>query len=317
MNNQTSKWTPEAGDLDGLINRYTATYELASMMAPPVEQAYCHWVAQQCFKGRGELVELGCFLGSLSRPLLNGLGETKEAAASQSTLQVYDRFLWDSSMDHWARALQLEKRPVDGGSFQFLYEQFMEGYLDRLKIHCIDFTVEKPPAETIEVLLVDVMKGFEITDNAAQAFFPKIIPGGLIIHQDYMNFAHGWIQVLTWRLRKHLRPVWVSPSSSMTAFEVISPIDEADCFVLESLPPPSPEIILEAYEWNRNEFPKEHEIVLEASEIFLLIMSGHGDTVGYDKYQAAKAKGWEKHHSFEHMIQFCKQWNFSWRGLEE
>ena len=308
QNHSNSRWAPKLGGLQDLIGTYREGYTPASMMTPPIEQAYAHWLVREAYQGSGALVELGCFLGSLSRPLLNGLRENSAERAQSTALQVYDRFLWDSSMDEWTDKLKLKKRPADGESYEYLYEDFMQGYLDRLNIHTVDFIEEKPSTPNIEVLVVDVMKGFEIADNVAQAFFPKVIPGGVIVHQDYMTFAHGWIHLLTWRLRDYLRPVWLSKWSAMTSFEVISPIDEADCFTFRSFPPESPDEILEAFQWNKEVFAssEEVEIVLSAAEVFFLIMSHHGDTVGYEKYREAESKGWLEHQAFKDMVKYCR-----------
>jgi hypothetical protein len=303
--------------LNSLRAPYLLGFQNSSMMTAPLEQAYCHWLTKERYSGTGQIVELGCFLGSLSRALLNGLAENSVEAAREAKVQVYDHFHWDPVMSTWTEGLELSRRPKVGENYQWLYEEFMADSLSKLDISTIDFITQQPAlSEPVEVLVVDVMKSLEIANNVAQAFFPKMIPGGMIVHQDYLHFYHGWIHLLTWRLRHRLKLSWLGARVALVALEVTEAIPEEECRVFQASPEEAADEIIEAYAWNRAVFPQTFEPVLRAAEVFLLIKSGLGDSLGMERYLEAKALGFSDQEAFQSMNEFCRDWDISWKGLD-
>jgi|TARA_B110000438_G_scaffold115582_1_gene113234 hypothetical protein len=109
-------------EIEKLRLNYREKYNQAQMMTAPVEHAYCHWLIKNHYTGHADIVELGCFLGSMSRALVNGLKENQTPSAHERKIQVYDRFVWIENMDQWTAGLKLENRPEIGSSYKPLYE---------------------------------------------------------------------------------------------------------------------------------------------------------------------------------------------------
>ena len=78
--------------------------------------------------------------------------------------------------------------------------------------------------EPIKILLVDAMKSNALTRQIARTFFPSLMAGGLLIHQDFKHFATSWIHILQYRLREHFRLQTSVPRSGTLSFEVLSTI---------------------------------------------------------------------------------------------
>ncbi|MCD8481414.1 MAG: hypothetical protein LR015_01280 [Verrucomicrobia bacterium] len=63
------------------------------------EQAYCEWYCSQIFSGTGAVVELGSFLGSLTKSMVDGLRANPTLATRRSKVLVHDLFWWDFVME--------------------------------------------------------------------------------------------------------------------------------------------------------------------------------------------------------------------------
>ena len=76
----------------------------------------------------------------------------------------------------------------------------------------------------IKILLVDAMKNEHTASRIASAFYPSLVTGGLLIHQDFKHYYTSWIHVIQYRLREYFRRDGSVPGSGTAAFEVIAPI---------------------------------------------------------------------------------------------
>jgi hypothetical protein len=75
----------------------------------------------------------------------------------------------------------------------------------------------------IKILLVDAMKNENLAIQIPRNFFPSLLPGSLLIHQDFKHYYTSWIHVLQYRLRQYFR-FYRSVRSGTVAFEVLAPI---------------------------------------------------------------------------------------------
>jgi hypothetical protein len=75
----------------------------------------------------------------------------------------------------------------------------------------------------IKLLLVDAMKNETLAIQIPRIFFPSLIPGSLLIHQDFKHYYTSWIHVLQYRLRQYFR-FYRSVPWGTAAFELLAPI---------------------------------------------------------------------------------------------
>jgi len=87
-----------------------------------------------------------------------------------------------------------------------------------------DLALYEWTAGPIKILLVDAMKSEKLACQIARNFYPSLITGSLLIHQDFKHFYTSWIHVLQYRLRQYFRFYRSVVGTGTAAFEVIAPI---------------------------------------------------------------------------------------------
>jgi hypothetical protein len=68
------------------------------------------------------------------------------------------------------------------------------------------------------------MKNENLAIKIPRNFFPSLLAGGLLIHQDFKHYYTSWIHVLQYRLRQYFRLDQSVLRSGTAAFEVLAPI---------------------------------------------------------------------------------------------
>ena len=86
----------------------------------------------------------------------------------------------------------------------------------RVELIRADLALYEWRAGPIKILLVDAMK--------SENFYPSLITGSLLIHQDFKHFYTTWIHILQYRLRRHFRFYRSVLRTGTAAFEVLAPI---------------------------------------------------------------------------------------------
>lgn len=175
-------------------------------MTAATERAYFRWHAQERFAGHGTIVDLGSWFGSTTVSLASGLARNPKPAARRQRIHAFDRFEWEWWMAPYASAAKLGSY-ADGESFQPEFERVVARWRQWIEVHAGDLREQSWTGEPIELLLVDAMKSWELTDAILRGFYPDLLEGaGHVIHQDFSNAFTPWIHLTTYRLREHLTP---------------------------------------------------------------------------------------------------------------
>jgi hypothetical protein len=212
--------TRKYGVLDAWACRFRpGKREWFSGMTSMSEQAYCEWYTSQLFTGRGEIVELGCWLGSLTRAMVHGLRRNRYSADGKK-IQSYDLFSWHHSFAEALRLTQFANATFqDGDDFHHLYLESIKDVQDRVVSRKADLCSEKWNGGNIEFLVVDAMKYEALVRNIQKNFFPALMPRtGILMHQDFLHFYEGWIHVTMFKLRKFFTPLCAIPDSGTFVF---------------------------------------------------------------------------------------------------
>jgi hypothetical protein len=192
------------------------------------ERAYLQQYAKHEYTGSGEIVDLGCWLGSSTIPLAIGLASNSKVEAKEERIHAYDIFIWRSSyMDQ--HFLGTEGKYKEGDSF---VEEFVE------RIHPWNHLIQVYPGDLnrigwdqrpIEFLFIDAMKSWDLANSIHKNFFPSLIPGlSLVVHQDFAHFYCVWIHLIMHRLRDYLVPLEEHPFLySSKVFRYVKAIPEA------------------------------------------------------------------------------------------
>jgi hypothetical protein len=184
-----------------------------------VEQE-CDWFrtyAARTYRGAGAVVDLGCFMGSTTICLAQGL--STNGAAKTAKIHAYDRFLWEDWMQHWWEAKGLSAPELEANSFLPEFLKQTSPWKDQIIVHSEDLAVSRWDNGPIEFLLVDVMKSPDIAESIARNFFSFLVPGkSYVAHQDFAHSWTSWIHLLQFRLRDSFAVAADLPKSGTVVF---------------------------------------------------------------------------------------------------
>jgi hypothetical protein len=191
-------------------------------MVSPAEMAFFRESAARYVGKEGAIVDLGCWLGSTSIALAQGfLDHGSQGNHRTEKVFGFDRFIWEE----WMPAHIPFGHYHAGESFLPEARRLVRDHGgDGIELVQADLTLYEWKDGPIKILLVDAMKNENIASQITTSFYPSLMPGGLLIHQDFKHYYTSWIHVIQYRLRRYFRRDGSVPGSGTVAFEVIAPI---------------------------------------------------------------------------------------------
>ncbi|MDB5069227.1 MAG: hypothetical protein JWM87_338 [Candidatus Eremiobacteraeota bacterium] len=184
-------------------------------MLTPNEQAYLYAWAARAYDGRGAVVDLGCWLGTSTIPLAEGLAANPRA--NGAVVDAYDQFVWESWMAS-ATIPSLGDRYRDGDSFLPEYRERTAPYAGRIRVHAGDLNGEHWRGGPIALLFNDVSKSWSLAATVLREFWPAAGAGALIVEQDFVHAYCYWLHLIAWAMRDRLEPVGVVPQAASFVF---------------------------------------------------------------------------------------------------
>jgi hypothetical protein len=174
------------------INTPWSSFEVPHCNIPSMiteeEKAYYLYVTS-FFSGKGEVVEVGPWLGSSTFHIVSGL--VRNPAFSGKVLHVFDDFVWRSSwMD---RHFPHENPPSNYSCFQPLFERYVRRIKSHLRIArrrlIIQDGNEKVAAfawkgQSIEMCFIDCGRNLVINDAWYDVLSPSFIPDTTLIMME-------------------------------------------------------------------------------------------------------------------------------------
>lgn len=190
-------------------------------MTSQSERDFLEDYAARVFSCSGTIVDLGSWLGSLTVSLLAGMKRNPIVARQGADLHAYDIFQWADWMKPWQ--LYNEGVPLKTG------DTFLPEFVRRVDphdpqkwmlIHAGDIQRMGWVGRPIELLVVDVMKNWELANCVVRDFFPFLIPGkSYVFHQDFCHYYTPWIHLIHYRLRDHFEKVASLAESGTVVFK--------------------------------------------------------------------------------------------------
>jgi hypothetical protein len=170
------------------------------------EQKYFQRYASSIYTGVGEMVDLGCWLGSTTIPLAKGLGKNRQSDLKRGRIHSFDQFDWETWMEECVRGTKLEGKFKPGDSFLGEFESRIHSWSSYIHIHREDLRHTTWLEGPIELLLIDAMKALDISKSILKSFFPHLIAGkSFLIHQDFAHYYTSWIHLIQYRLRDYFK----------------------------------------------------------------------------------------------------------------
>ena len=235
------------------------------------EQAYCEWYCTHLYEGAGEVVELGTFLGSLTKSMVNGLRANPRSAARERKVRVYDLFWWDFIMEGCVKGTAYEGMCKEGDWFVEDYRRSIGAWIDRTDVQQADLTKFAYDQKPVEFLMVDVMKYEKLCVNVLRQFFPALLPGeGILFHQDYLHFYEAWVHVIQFLLRDYFEPVTPIDGSGAFVFRCLKEVPADLCTLRAPLKDSWSDVLVEeAFAWSKGIVGEENQAVVTAAHVMM------------------------------------------------
>ena len=210
----------------------------------------------------GTIVDLGCFMGSTAIALARGViksGRREEVAA-------YDLFMWAG----WMNGFRTLGVYLPGDSFLPEARRYVCYHGDGLiKLQQADLSTYQWDGRPIALLLVDAMKSFEVARQIARSFYPALLPGAILIHQDFKHYYTSWIHLLQYRFRDRFQLLRSVLDGGTVAFTVTSPISADEAWTKSDLQTASDDEIDEAFDYSMGLLPPDQIVNIAAAHVML------------------------------------------------
>jgi hypothetical protein len=264
-------WSEWADSLAGICQGYQRPSG-AYGMTTNEELCFLENYARYSYTGRGQIVDLGCWLGATTLCLARGLVDNPYYKNCPAIVAI-DRFVWEDWMTPIAAWAGVPKAYQVGETFVEDVRTLLRDYKPSVQIREEDLTHRHEFPSDIEFLFIDAMKSWDLAGAISHTFFPRLIPGvSLVVQQDfgYHDPIVATNHLLMWQLREHFKCVYCVPRSSSVVYSHTKKISLCD------LPEPSPdaitlEMIHEAWEYSlRSVTVDMRPAVLMCKLLFLL-----------------------------------------------
>lgn len=198
--------------------------------------------------GRGKIVDLGCWLGSLTASLVSGLKLNTNRSKPKNVI-AYDRFVWEPSYMEplWSgSAVGLN----DGDDFLPWFRKIMDRWSQWIDARKVDLEKEAWTEGPISLLVVDAMKTPKLARQIMSAFYPSLLPNGHVFHQDFCHSGRAWwIHVYHFLVRDKFMVTDNIPGSGTVVFRLMEPITPEEIAKVLATDVTSQELAEQAFEY--------------------------------------------------------------------
>lgn len=200
-----------------------------SMLVPDTRKYY-RWLGRR-LEGAGDVVELGCWLGSATASLADGLASNPSFAGRR--LYAYDTFVWERWMERYLSEKLRAAFPVletlkhnDDYTNLFLefcapYRHLVEprkGYIQTAGGRSLDLPLLEWGGGPVELFVYNLGHDYELLTRAWEVFAPSFIPGRTVFALNpYGNMRAEDLRRFCREHSHELKPVH-KPASSMKGF---------------------------------------------------------------------------------------------------
>lgn len=213
-----------------LFGRDTASasdWRAVRSMLTTAERDHLFHAARDRFTGQGVILDLGTWLGGSTAALAAGLKENPNARTTSRRVHAFDLFELNSYLKETYPYPELADVPA-GSSFLHVFERNLAPWAAQVETHAGDFTKYEQPLGPVELVHVDIMKNWALTNAVLRKFFRDLIPGvSLVLHQDFVHYNTVWIHLVMHRLRDHFEAGAHVPGSTTVEFNLRSAIPSA------------------------------------------------------------------------------------------
>ena len=240
------------------------------------ERSFLKTYIRDHYSGQGEIVDLGCWLGSSTVSLAVGLCQNPCITSRKNRIHAYDIFKWASWMDASVTNTHLEGVYQNGDNFVGSFKDRTHLFKPLIQIHEGDLIELGWIHKKIEFLFIDAMKSWPLTNGILKAFFSSLIPGlSLVQHQDFAHYSTPWIHLIMYQLRDYFEPLDHPFMYTSKVFRYIKEIPNSLLTQSYSFDFFSEQDIEDAFDYSSSIVSTKMHANLAAAKVNLWIQIGH------------------------------------------
>ncbi|MFY0599384.1 MAG: hypothetical protein JXR03_06910 [Cyclobacteriaceae bacterium] len=215
------------------------------------EKKYLYFLTSSYWKGEGNIVEIGPWLGGSTYCLASGLSTSKHYRGQK--IYVYDNFIWREFM-----GLRANLELNDNDDFLPFFKENLKDYSDYIVAFKESLPDESVPndkdaltkrqlefspselihydsKEKVEILFIDGAKSWSGTRYLLEVFHHSLIPNTtLLVCQDYKYWGCYWVIMIFEILKDKMEIEHILPYNSVS-FKLTQPISKEDISNIPSL----------------------------------------------------------------------------------
>ena len=179
------------------------------------ERKLLYYLASDYCRGRGCIVDAGCFLGGSTTALALGVRARQRKTGGRTPSKIHSYDLFEAKA--WTIGYLLRPNCLPGQSFQDLFRDNIRDVADLVEIHAGDITSKPWTGGPIELLFVDCAKHWRVSDFITAQFFGSLIPGhSIVVQQDYIwECWNAWIHITMEYYADYFRLLTYTPVNSV------------------------------------------------------------------------------------------------------
>lgn len=159
-----------------------------SMMSQ-LERRLLFGLTKDYYKGSGVIIDAGIFLGASTCCFGEGVRANARHDAIRTRWEKpilsFERAIVASGMLSFFERNKIKVEAVPGASFERILRKNIDAIADLVSLSIGDILETPNIGSPIEILFLDVLKLPEIGEFVVRQYFPLLLPGAIVIQQDY------------------------------------------------------------------------------------------------------------------------------------
>ncbi|HDS1214003.1 hypothetical protein B9Y61_18875 [Stenotrophomonas maltophilia] len=192
-------------------------------------------LVREHFNERGRILDGGCFVGSSTRSLLEGLSAGGARNAGTPPVIAIDRFV---VADEYLLEF-FASRAIDirfGESFLPVFNRNVDPLQGLVEVRAGEVQRVGRIVDAIDIMVVDVAKSMGINAFICANWLPQLVVGGHLVHQDFYAPSHAWIAASMGMILDRFSVTEVKAGES-AIFRLEAPLRAADIKAAASVVP--------------------------------------------------------------------------------
>lgn len=183
-------------------------------------------LAKHEYRGQGVIMDAGVFCGASTACLGAGLMANKAyrdfVGHRPNVIQTYEYGVVNPGMITFFERHGVKGNWQVGDSFEDYLRLNIEPVDHLVDLHMGDISQATWDGTPIEIMFLDVLKSVDIQLAIMRAFMPALIPGGILIQQDYFIDGVPFVKLMQELLADHFE--YLGEIQSSAIFRLVTPV---------------------------------------------------------------------------------------------